>query len=1108
MRDGESVSELLARGSIAELDDDVLEGVAAAVAAVDGEGRVLRWNGGAERLLGWRREELIGSSGATLPADAEALAQVLAIREALLGGAEWSGTLRVRTRDGGVATVRVRARPVTADHGDVVAVLTAIGEAEGPREDDPGVPRALPVDEPTLPAGLLDDAPIGFALLDPDLRYVHVNHALAEISGVPAEQHLARAVRDVLPGIGASVEPELRRVLESGTTPRTFSVRGETPGDPGRRRSWLVHAYPTHDAVGSVTGLAAVVVDVTDSRRTEDALRLSEERLRTALDAAGMATWDWDLESGQVVWTGSHERILDAAEGAADARYEALLARVHPDDRGRVAAAVERAVADCGRFEEEFRVVADDGALHWVAGRGRALAEDEGPARRMVGTLVEVTARRVAEDQERSARDRLARTLERITDAFLALDADARFTYLNGQAEALLGRDRDELLGRRLWDVFPTLVGSRSWREYRRAVEEQTTVEFVDRLLPGDRWVEIRMYPGYDGLSVYLRDVTDRRRQERERAALWARQRRAQEALVRVVETAPTFHLGGTPDEVKTAVCRAACDAFGAQAASLWAAEDDGLVLTARAPDTPLLPNGSRYDACELPEVVEALRSLRPSFVPDASSTESPVFERSRLLGARSLLRIPIVVERTLHHVLILVWDRVVPEPSAELLAVAQRFADQAGLALEQAGRREAQREVRQLNETIESILAMGPRFQAGGSTRSTARAVCVAARDAFAADAASVWVAEDGTYRLLARVPSDASRPNDMRVENAGVTFSIDPLRRELVYVDDIEQRDPEAWRRYGRAVGVHAQLLLPLTGGGRVDAVLAVTWKTPRPDPGPAFRAVAQRFADQAATALAEAQRRQAQDEARRLYAQFEETLLPPIRLRDPAIRVASRYLPGEHRMRLGGDFFDALEQRDGGVSLLIGDVAGHGPASAALGAHLRAAWRALVLSGAGPGEALAGLDRLLQAEASAAEAFATVCSCTVSTDRRTLTVALAGHPAPLLLGAPDLSTATVQPPLGVVPDYRWSEVGVALPPAATLVLYTDGVVEGRDAPQGRGRYGVSRLRARLEAGLAANLSGRSLLDAVLADARAAHGGDLPDDVALLVLAVDAAR
>jgi PAS domain S-box-containing protein len=113
--------------------------------------------------------------------------------------------------------------------------------------------------------------------------------------------------------------------------------------------------------------------------------------------------------------------------------------------------------------------------------------------------------------RDRIARDRVTSILESTTDAFLAVDREWRFTYVNREAERLLQRPRAELLGRDLWSEFPAAVGATFQHEYERAMREQVTVYFEEHYAPLGVWFEVRAFPSPDGLSIYFRDVTERR---------------------------------------------------------------------------------------------------------------------------------------------------------------------------------------------------------------------------------------------------------------------------------------------------------------------------------------------------------------------------------------------------------------------------------------------------------------------------------------------------------------------------------------------------------------------------------------------------------------------
>ena len=275
---------------------------------------------------------------------------------------------------------------------------------------------------------------------------------------------------------------------------------------------------------------------------------------------------------------------------------------------------------------------------------------------------------------------------------------------------------------------------------------------------------------------------------------------------------------------------------------------------------------------------------------------------------------------------------------------------------------------------------------------------------------------------------------------------------------------------------------------------------------------------IADREAAIAIELTRRQAaqdeaeaaQDEVAALHKRLAESLLPRVAVTDERLHVAHRYIPGERRMAIGGDFMGTAELSDGTLALAIGDVSGHGPDAAALGATLRASWRALALTGMEPLELLERLDSILRGDVAGSDAYATLCCAWVNPARDRLTLVLAGHHRPLVLtdGAAREPEAPFGPPLGLLEDWMpvddppWQVASFDLEPGWALLLYTDGLVEGYANPDARERFGIAGLVPLLDGvGAAACLDARAL-DDLLGQVQAANDKPFGDDVALLVV------
>ncbi|MFJ4473067.1 PP2C family protein-serine/threonine phosphatase [Streptomyces sp. NPDC089424] len=261
----------------------------------------------------------------------------------------------------------------------------------------------------------------------------------------------------------------------------------------------------------------------------------------------------------------------------------------------------------------------------------------------------------------------------------------------------------------------------------------------------------------------------------------------------------------------------------------------------------------------------------------------------------------------------------------------------------------------------------------------------------------------------------------------------------------------------------------------------------------------AVERKRSDTAERRLAEGRLRA--QENRRL----ERGLLPTPLLHGSSLRFAARYRPGRSRALLGGDFYDVVRTPDGTVHAMIGDVCGHGPDEAALGVELRIAWRALTLAGLCGDQLLDTLQQVLEHERSDDEIFATLCTVDIAPDGRRAGLCLAGHPAPLVArpGRPPrlLPYDNNGPALGLLPGARWPRMQVELGREWSLMLYTDGLIEGH-VGAGRERLGQDGMVEMISRQLSQGLRGERLLREAVNEVRELNGGELTDDVAVLLL------
>ncbi|MCA0146991.1 SpoIIE family protein phosphatase [Blastococcus sp. LR1] len=471
-----------------------------------------------------------------------------------------------------------------------------------------------------------------------------------------------------------------------------------------KARSW------TERDVAVLRQLASSVA--TELQLTAVAAELEGNRLRfeLAIDAAGIGSFDWDLRSGRLIWDDRLVELFGFERGAFDESFDAFLGRLHPEDRQRTAEAAQAVVEQNGVLDVEYRVQLPSGETRWVQGRGRVVVDDEGRPLRMIGAAYDTTP-------QRDGDARVARVLEAMKAAFFTLDREWRFTYVNAEAERVLGASREELHSGVLWELFPAAVGSDFERHYRAAVELGSERMFEAYYpAPLDAWFEVRAWPTPDGLSVSFLDVTERRAAEEQ-----ARRSTDRLSLVAQTTSAMSASLGSVAGEERALqrVAELLVPGLG-DWVILSLVDEDGrmrdvaswhrdaalrrtvaryaaLRLAALQPGAPVLRALASGQVFVVGDVAAAVgRTLPPGEVSDAfaalaprSAMTLPLAARGRTLGALSIYR-----------------SADVPVPDEDDVATAHDVAGRIALALDNA---RLYRQQRRLAEGLQRSLLTAP---------------------------------------------------------------------------------------------------------------------------------------------------------------------------------------------------------------------------------------------------------------------------------------------------------------------------------------------------------------------------------------------------------------
>ncbi len=240
---------------------------------------------------------------------------------------------------------------------------------------------------------LFANAPAGLGFLDREHRYLRLNEKLAEINGVPVEDHLGRRLSEVLPASAHLLDPILEEVFRTGR-PIVREVAGETPKEPGVTRHWLTGFFPVFSGDPQPSAVGAYVIEVTDRIRAEDALRHSEARFRAFVNASSDVVYRMSADWSELRQLEGRGRISDTATP----RHDWLREYIHPDDRKPMLRAIARAVRTRSTLELEHRVRLLDGSMGWVLSRAVPIFDWDGTVLEWFGTASDITAHKKAEE--------------------------------------------------------------------------------------------------------------------------------------------------------------------------------------------------------------------------------------------------------------------------------------------------------------------------------------------------------------------------------------------------------------------------------------------------------------------------------------------------------------------------------------------------------------------------------------------------------------------------------------------------------------------------------------------------------------------------------------
>ena len=237
----------------------------------------------------------------------------------------------------------------------------------------------------------------------------------------------------------------------------------------------------------------------------------SEGRLNLTERTAGVGSWSVDLASPSLHLSEGCVNILGWHGSHANANLASMVSRCAPEWRNTMRQRLDRCATQGEGFDEEIQVVLPETGLKWVRTVGEAVRDPQGRVVRIQGAVQDISTQKQAHEETMRLAMRLTTTLASITEAFVTLDRQCCFTYLNQESERLLQKTTSELLGLKVWHGLGKVLANLLRDKLTNALKTNRRVELEAHFPTLGKWLEVRAYPFAEGLAVYFRDVSDRR---------------------------------------------------------------------------------------------------------------------------------------------------------------------------------------------------------------------------------------------------------------------------------------------------------------------------------------------------------------------------------------------------------------------------------------------------------------------------------------------------------------------------------------------------------------------------------------------------------------------